>query len=307
MNAHLKSDASTVVDVVVVADPEEPHCDAVLAELTSLGSSALRYNLSDFLATGLRLEPGALHLHLAGEWRTLTRETSVWWYRTGNVDTDGLDPEEACLAHDEGVHLIRGALGSASVRWIDEPFNVDRADTKPIQLNVAARLGNRVPDTLVTNDPVIAHTFAAGRRVVAKAVSPGVGITPYVDEVPDCALDMVQGLPTLLQEYVPATADLRVVVVTTRAWVWRRPRESGVIDWRQIDPGGEGFELVGDVALGERAIAMTGALGLTMSVQDWLEIPGGPVFLESNAQGAWLFLRGSDEIVVSALAEHLKG
>jgi hypothetical protein len=116
---------------------------------------------------------------------------------------------------------------------------------------------------------------------------------------------MVQALPTLLQELVPATSDLRVVVIGTRGWVWRRPREPGMIDWRQIDPGGDGFELVEDAALAKQAVAMTKALKLTMSVQDWLEIPGGPVFLESNAQGAWLFLRRSDEIVVPALAEHL--
>jgi hypothetical protein len=52
---------------------------------------------------------------------------------------------------------------------------------------------------------------------------------------------------------------------------------------------------------------MSAALGLSMSVQDWLVSDRGPVFLESNAQGAWLFLSGSDQLVTPAVAQHLKG
>jgi len=44
-----------------------------------------------------------------------------------------------------------------------------------------------------------------------------------------------------------------------------------------------------------------------MSAQDWLETGDGPVFLESNAQGEWLFLKGARERVPSALAQHLLG
>ena len=44
-----------------------------------------------------------------------------------------------------------------------------------------------------------------------------------------------------------------------------------------------------------------------MSVQDWLETKDGPVFLEGNPQGQWIFLAGSRELVPSAVAEHLLG
>lgn len=42
-----------------------------------------------------------------------------------------------------------------------------------------------------------------------------------------------------------------------------------------------------------------------MSVQDWLETEGAPVFLEANPQGAWLFLDRADDLVVPVLAQHL--
>ena len=141
-------------------------------------------------------------------------------------------------------------------------------------------------------------------RLVAKPLSPGQGIAPYVAEVHAGDLVEFGGLPVLLQELV-VDADLRVVVVGSRAWTWRRPRNPDAIDWRAEDPCGTGFERASSPAVEREAIDLTGALGLTMSVQDWLETPDGIVFLEANPQGAWTFLDRSEEVIPDALAAHL--
>jgi hypothetical protein len=48
-------------------------------------------------------------------------------------------------------------------------------------------------------------------------------------------------------------------------------------------------------------------LGLTHSSQDWLLTREGPVFLETNPGGQWLFLEGSEQSVIPALVAHLRG
>ena len=96
-------------------------------------------------------------------------------------------------------------------------------------------------------------------------------------------------------------------MVGAEGWIWRRPREATTTDWRAIDPGGFGFELTEEPGLLRTARRVTSALGLTMSVQDWLETRDGPVFLESNPQGQWLFLAGSSNLVPLAVAQHLLG
>jgi hypothetical protein len=305
VSGRLDDSASGAVDVVVVADPGAVHGEIVLTELARRGVSALRYNLSDFRRNKLRAELGVLFLQIGDAWKTISNLTSVWWHRAGSIEIDDLDAEEASLAWDEATQLLPGMLSAAGVRWVDEPSAVERADTKPFQLHVVAELGVRVPRTLVTNDPNAARAFAGRHRVIAKATSPGFGIAPYVAEVPIADLEAVAGLPVLLQELVPALADVRVVVVGSQAWAWRRLRLHGVTDWRQTDPDGLAFQPIDDAFVLEPAIAITAALRLTMSVQDWLDTDEGPVFLESNAQGAWLFLRNSRETVAPALAQHL--
>lgn len=292
-------------DVVVVADQGDAHCDAVCDQIVSQGAAALRFNLGDLRSALITAELASLQLQINHRTYTISQSTSVWWRRLGSIASDDLDEEEGRFAADEAPHLLIGALTAVGARFVDDPFAIARAEIKLFQLSVAHDLGVMTPVTRITSDPTSARSFSLGRRVVAKAVSPGIGIAPFVAEVHESDFDLVRALPTMLQGRIMASADLRVVVVEDEAWTWRRPREPDVLDWRQSDPSGTAFEVHIDHKVGDAARRITAGLGLSMSVQDWLETDTGPVFLESNAQGAWLFLQDSAALVLPAVVRHL--
>jgi glutathione synthase/RimK-type ligase-like ATP-grasp enzyme len=147
-----------------------------------------------------------------------------------------------------------------------------------------------------------------GGRLVAKSISSGIGIAPYADHVDEEVLAALPNAPTLLQEYVSGGADLRVVVVAERAFVWRRVKHEGEpFDWRRPDPSGREFRLTESPVVAHLAVAVTHRLGLSFSAQDWVETNSGPVFLESNPVGQWLFLEGAADLVGPALADLLVG
>lgn len=296
----------TTLHVLIVDNCDDPHGEAILKELATLGFRVARYNLTDLRRCHIQVEPGVLRLGIDTDRYRITSDTTVWWRRRGAVDVTDLDDEEARLALDEGPHILLGALRSVGVRWVDDPNTVNRADLKLFQLGVAQELGVKIPKSIVTNDLDSARKLAGpSGSIVAKALSPGVGIAPFTSEVEEDELECVVALPTLLQERIIATVDLRVVVIGDRGWLWRRPRSGSTIDWRAEDPDGLGFHVADDQEVLDNARRITSALGLTMSVQDWLETDNGAVFLESNAQGNWLFLERAREIIVPALARFL--
>ena len=297
--------APQFIDVLLVSGANDPHCSAIQAALASVAESE-RFNLSDLPAVRFRAGANHLELDLAGRTIAVDGRTTVWWHRSGRPLTASYDPQEAQLVLDEAPHLLRGALAAVGVRFVDDPWTVERAEHKLWQLAVVRRLGIKVPDTAVTNDPNESTALLAAHRLVAKPVSPGVGIAPFVVEVDADDADLVRGLPVMLQSLVHrAKADLRIVTVGAQSWVWRRPRDRGTVDWRQMDPSGAGFETVVEPDVAQQAVRVTHALGLTMSVQDWLEVDDGPVFLEANPQGAWHFLDGAVDRVAPAFAKHL--
>jgi hypothetical protein len=294
--------------VLIVAGPGDRHADTVAGELARRGVSVARTSLDRLRTTALAWQPGA-PLLLAGPTATVTVDagTTAWWRRPGRMATGDLDPDQAALAQAEGAAILQGSLRATVGRWVDPPSLVDAAEDKLYQLHLAHALGVTIPDTLVTSDPAAARAFAA-RSVLAKPVSAGSGIAPFAGRVSVDQLELVVACPVLLQRQVPASADLRVVPVGTAAFAWSRPRSSTEpLDWRLADPPGRGFRLCPAEELAAPALRIADALGLTFTVQDWLASPDGPVFLEVNPQGQWLFLDGADRRVAPALAAHLLG
>jgi hypothetical protein len=100
-----------------------------------------------------------------------------------------------------------------------------------------------------------------------------------------------------------------VVTVADRAWVATLDADGLPLDWRFHDPAHEAF--VADrrqfLAVLRQALAITQALNLGYSSQDWIETNEGElVFLDLNPAGQWLFL--PDEIageVTVQIAEFL--
>ena len=294
------------LDVLILDNPQSQHAELVQNALAVRGVTTQRLNCTDLHNWSVDLGPGTIRLQSSDcEW-VVSSATTVWYRRLGSPNVDDLDSDEAQLVRDELPHALVGGLIACGARWVDEPHVVERAERKLLQLSTASRLGVAVPRYVVTNDAGTASRTLNEIRVVAKALSPGQGIAPHVDEVHPDDISEVDSTPVLLQELITdAEADLRVVVIGSRAWTWKRQRSPHTIDWRAEDPPGAGFEYVSPHAVERPAVRVTAALGLTTSVQDWLSTPAGDIFLETNPQGAWNFLTGSDKHIPEALAEHL--
>ncbi|MEU0187478.1 hypothetical protein ABZ312_40995 [Streptomyces sp. NPDC006207] len=192
------------------------------------------------------------------------------------------------------------------------------------QLTDAARLGTRVPRTTVTTDVAEALRSAADRKVVVKTVDrhyveplPGQfswfhpqlfppGRTPSAAALPHGVPTLAQdGLPVVVQEYVPHRTEIRLYLVGTRAHaftvrkhepsdIWLRPETVRV---RQVEPPADVLDTV-------RRLAEL--WNLRYGAFDFLIDDAGPVFLEMNAHGDWRWYErqaGVDD--VSRAVSHL--
>jgi len=297
-----------IIDVVIVAPLEDVHGQAV-AQAVGQRAEVAVMSCETLLTAGVSwsLRDG-LSLTTRECVATINRDTSVWWRRSGWPKVSGFDATEARFVTEESVAMLHGLLAAAAgPLWVDHPHLADRAARKPWQLAVAGQLGVTTPSTLVTNQLVTASRFIEGQPAIAKAISSGFGIAPYADLVEADDLATIAVLPTLLQAYAKSDGDLRVVTVGGTAFVWRRPRlADDAVDWRRSDPHGVGFTACEDEQqVGQLAIRIADALDLQFSVQDWLAGPDGPVFLEVNPRGNWLFLNEADQLIPTALADLL--
>ena len=191
--------------------------------------------------------------------------------------------------------MIAGVFASLDGAWfVNDPAR-HVAAVKPLQLRLAERIGLRIPDTLITNDPIAAAAFVDrhGQRVVHKTLAPPRHrflATKKWSASDRAALDDLVLAPTIFQETVTDCRELRITVIGDRLFAAAFHPPAGLIDGRlDLHTPYRPHTLPHD--LSRRLIALVRRLGLVFSTIDMkLTDDGEYVFLELNPMGQYLYV-----------------
>ena len=307
--------------VLVAAHRNDVHVEVVKAALERRHRRRVH---TLWMAGFPTLSNGSFEMDAGGSRRWLCDEgvdlplddvVSVWWRRPTPCQPPriftGLDGGEFVQA--ECDHFLEGLLWSLDCLWINNPQNDRRGSRKVVQLAAARDVGLEVPRTLVTTRPDEARRFyeQATGRVIFKRVgtSPGpASKTSFLDSSSVAALDAIRASPTIFQDYIEGTGDVRVVWIDGDAWAVHIDSQAGV------SPEDCRFDLsVRHVAMDvpdEVAQAIDGLmakLGLTFGALDFrVSIDGRWIFLEVNPSGQFLWLQERAGVpIAEALASRL--
>ncbi|TVT61643.1 ATP-grasp ribosomal peptide maturase [Amycolatopsis rhizosphaerae] len=307
--------------VLVATEAADVTVDMVISELNRIGCPVTRFDPVD-IGNGLRVTArfGDLPPRVTGHLRTPSRTSelgavrSVYWRRPRWPEFTHLDDADARFAAAQVRHGLGGTLYALDgPLWVNHPLRIAAADYKVAQLAAAARLGLRVPPTLVTNDLDEAREFiTAHREVIFKTLRwtpyerDGVRMTTWAEPVTVDDLDETVGAaPHLFQARVDKTADLRVLIVGEQVFAVRI--ESGLLDWRK-DYSALSYHVVNlPDRLSETLRDYLGHFGLVSGSFDLaLDKNGEPHWLELNPNGQWGWLETETGLpMATAFAELL--
>lgn len=201
-----------------------------------------------------------------------------------------------------------------------------RAKLKIPQLVLASRLGFRIPETLVTNDPKAFLDFfnEAETRVITK---PAIALpNPVFQQVVFGYANLVEPrdllhfqdvrlCPFIAQHYVEKEVEIRVTVVgpdVFAAEIHSQVTNRTKIDWRHYDDGNTphfAHQLPGDVA--ELCRTLVRHMGLLYGAIDLILTPDGEYFfIEINPAGQFGWIEGMTGLpisqrIVRTLVEHV--
>ena len=200
-------------------------------------------------------------------------------------------------------------------RWISDPWHIFRGENKLLQMEVASSLGFNVPDTVVTNNPGEALSFRERiGDLIVKSIAPEslmiegkvhLFYTTYIRKNEELDLSGLCVSPTIFQQVVAKTHDLRVTVVGNEVFACKievKGSLSEEIDWRK---GIGSNDLVYspldlDEEISMKCVALTSALGILFSAIDLAVDKDGKVwFLEVNPNGQWGFVEENTGLSIS--------
>ncbi|MFG0675409.1 MvdC/MvdD family ATP grasp protein [Delftia sp. WSY_7] len=299
---------TTDYHVLILSTIADVATDYVVQGLLRRGVPHHRVNTEDLpFSRSLTLELGTEALSsLELDGRKQPNPSSIWYRR---IRSPARPPEmqegvyEFCLQENRAALL--GSISAYQTRWMSHPADVWRAELKPYQLQLARRMGLRVPKTLVTNDPnAIRKAFHAFGPMIVKPSRSGYAVVDgqersiytsrllaeHLEHVDEARLS-----PAIYQELIPKRYDIRATVVGTEVFaaaIHSQTDPAAAVDWRHTDnPDLPHTPIQLPANVRDGVLALMSKLGLTFGAVDLVETPDGEfVFLEVNPNGQWLWI-----------------
>lgn len=318
---------SSTGTVLVLADRFDPTVDLAVEELNRRAVPVFRADVADFplrLRLGAALGTGGWGGTLRSAHRTLHLNDvhSVYYRRPGRPRlADAMAPDIRRIAEREARLGFGGLLTALPCRWLSPPGEAADAESKPLQLRVAAESALSVPRTLITNDPVAARDFAAciPGRLVYKPFHPMRGtrngrpaavFTSVVDPA-DLPHPDIATTAHLFQEWVPKAYEVRLTVVGERMFAAEihSGSDRGHVDWRS-DYSSHTYRVTQPPpSVVDGVLRMLSVLGLPYGAFDFVVTPEDQwVFLEVNPSGQYGFIEIATGLpITAAIADYLEG
>ncbi|MFI5645412.1 ATP-grasp ribosomal peptide maturase [Kitasatospora sp. NPDC051705] len=307
--------------VLVSTEAEDPTADLVIAELNRRRVPVLRFDPGRDFPTRVTLAASITANGWSGSLTVDKRAADLsgvraLYHRRPNPYTPDTDHQADRFAAQENRRGLNGVLGALpGCLYLSHPQAIARAEYKPTQLSLAARLGLPVPATLITNNPTEAKLFAAAQPTIYKPLHAGAynvdgepaGIWAASVE-PGEITDAVRKCAHLFQAQVPKSGDVRAVVVGGQVFCALITAPAGVLDWRS-EYQNLTYEPV-DCPAPVRAalLRFLGEFGLSFGAFDFAVTPEGEWwFLECNPNGQWAWLEHAAGLpITSAIADFLE-
>lgn len=303
--------------IFIVASPGDDHAAAVTGLLEARGAPYLLFDTAGYPTKwqlSVEYLEGVNRLWLRDLTRAqdidLTTVTTAWWRRPQPLVLHPGINEAATLqfTYNECIAALSGLWEILPAFWINPPGFDEAAARKLYQLKVAASVGLRIPRTLVTNNPQEARQFvgsvASGQLIYKsfQAIEQAWRETRLLSAEALDRLDDVKYAPVIFQEYIPATADLRVTIIGQQVFCIAVPieQEHYAYDYRMNlgSVRAEPFRLPD--TLKACLLQLMRSLHLVYGAIDLRYTPDGDYcFLEINPAGQWQFLEEKTDLRIT--------
>jgi MvdD family ATP-grasp ribosomal peptide maturase len=301
--------------LIITYSHDNESIDLVIKALEAKGKKAFRFD-TDRYPTEVKVdlysgnnEGGII---TDGEQKLNLNEVSSLWYRRmryGLKLPKKMDAQMREVAIKESRLTIRGMIASLGGFHLDPMANVDRANNKQLQLQIAEKLGLLIPRTLTSNNPLAVKEFfqeCQATGIVTKMLSQFaiygenneemVVFTSSVNEADIEHLDGLQFCPMTFQENIPKALELRITIVGKQVFaaaIDSQKLEGATYDWRKegraLHQQWQVYNLPSEIQ--EKLLKLMAYFGLNYGAIDLIVTPDQRyIFLEINPVGEFFWL-----------------
>ena len=306
--------------ILIISDEFDPHVDQMVVLLADLGVACARWIASSYptnSSISIAGDGAAFSCSIKSPKLHVDFETirSVWYRHPGAPRRPpGLSEDEGRFAALEVRSALAGMYQLSECFWVNHPDRIRIAESKPLQLKLAAELGFRIPRTLVTNDPEEVRRLSAAipAGIIYKPLNSGFNLSRERLCYTRCLsaqdleqVDLIRNAPGIFQENIRKKIEIRVTIIGGQVFATEIHSQELVEakdDWRQAsveDLPHFPHKLPEEIE--DRCKAFLDRCGLVYGAMDLIVDPGGEyIFLENNPSGQFGWIEGKTGVPLTA-------
>lgn len=313
-------------EILIISNEKDITSDFIVSKLHDRNVSFYRLN-TDHIGKSVNilfeLNANSFFLHdtVTAETINLSEIKAVYFRRPEvYVNSKGLSESEYQYLKTEVYYTLEGLYRILShAFWLNNIFAIREAENKIYQQILAQKIGLRLPNSIITNDPKAALQFCSklDNNVIIKPIrsglvssstndNDGIIFTSKLDLNPKNS-ERVAGCPIYLQKHIEKKADVRVTIVGQKifsALIHSQENETSKTDWRKASFPLSYSQFKLPLPVEDKCLALMERLSLNFGALDFvLDINNDLIFLEINPNGQWAWIEKqlnysiSDEIV----------
>lgn len=284
--------------VLIISPDDDTHVKSVRKELINFGSKAFQFDLKDFPAKNeFSISYNANEsIWINGEEFNEENTVGVWLRRISSPSVS--ENIKQTDARNFAIRSINdtffGGMSFFSNRVMNPVGSSHQAQLKPFQLQLAKKAGLKIPRTLITsNKNSLAEFIEENTQIIYKPIVTwhyGLKETRILSDGDLEDIDSIEHCPTIFQEYIDGDIDLRITIVGSEIFCGAqeiskgRSKIDGRLDRVPI------FDYKLDDSFRKILLNLHAEFGLVYGAYDFRLSSDGPVFLEVNPAGQFLFV-----------------
>ena len=310
--------------LLIITSKVDIHADIIIDKLNNrgLGDKVVRFNTEDFISNCLltyKAENSYLYFK-DSEKKINTKDIiTVWYRRPKDIIIDSNLKKYSLFIKEQTEAAIKGFyfFTHFDAKWINPLDALYKARLKIQQLELAKKIGFKIPDTIVTNSPSeLLPFFDKYIKISTKSLDyPNTKIDdkllPVINRIINkeefkLNIQSISVCPAIFQQYIDKLFDIRVIVIgkiITAFAIYSQEYDLAVEDVRGVSA----FDLRHEVIeLPKNLIKMilnfVKQQGLIFSAIDLIYSKNKEYyFLENNPNGQWLWLEDKTNFPLSEI------
>lgn len=291
----------TLKNILIITSSIDYTVDYIIAKYTNINFFRLNVDMLQYYNISINENKWSISTI---EWTINSYLIDSIYYRKPRLpNLSDYEPKYINMIQKDIVAVIEGLANSFDKYILSRPYILHKCENKIYQLQLATKVGFRMPKSTITNDTDYAQNFIDDCTIIKPLTTGkiifGDNVEIYQTNIIESVNQDINKTPIYMQEYINKKYEIRATFVGELVFCVKI-LSSNKVDWRDENSTNT-YELIDmPIEIYDQCIKLMSLFEIDFGAFDFIvDDKDNWIFLEINPNGQWLWLENELNLNIS--------